>query len=244
MAEQPAKKSGCGSYILGLFAAFILIIFLLAMCDGTADTPTPTDAPTQAEASVPTTLPQTEPPTAPQLPPMSPEEFLETVQEHLYWFNECAIERFGAVISEDTAYARVYSGPDAMINGEDPIDIVRWGRDDTLTDPIGARLYVVENYTAIDQVRQTLEGYIEPDLAALLLTEVFQEFEGTLYYATGSTGTGAVYYDVNNASVMEVGTEYATVFMDRFFFDQPDGQVMITFRKTDGNWYISEYQDW
>lgn len=265
MAEQaaPKKKSGC----LGIFAVIIAVIFFLAMCDSDSgssssntppaddlnpEPPTAYSIPTEqpeapvidlpAEPSAPPAAP-TEAPAA-QDPSMTPEEFLDTVYWHLYWFNECCIENYGAAVDYNQVYARVYSSQEAMMNGEAPIDIVPRSSLTTVTDPINANLYPIENYTSNAQIRSTLETYITSDLVSLLFNNPFQEFEGKLYFVEGSRGMGTVFYDVNSASVMELGEEYCTVFMDKYYFDQPDGEVMVKFQKLGGNWYIAEYQDW
>lgn len=256
MAEQatPKKKSGCGC----LFVVIIAVIFILAMCDtdsGSSSSSPVVPEPTVSQTEAPHIQEPAPTDPAPQLPAetqapaqepaaLTEDAFLDMVYWHLYWFNECSIENYGAAADYSQTYARVYSSQEAMMNGEAPLDIVLRSNLTTVTDPIDANLYLIENFTSNAQIRSTLETYITPDLVNLLFDNPFQEFNGKLYFVEGSRGMGTEYYDVNNASVMELGEEYCTVFMDKFYFDQPDGEVMVRFQKIGGNWYIVEYQDW
>ena len=218
---------------------FILISALLSAMTGCTPAKEQQNDPTAEPVPVQTATAETE--QKPQTE--NPQELLEELKYSIVLLDLCFDETCGAEMNRDIAYSRVYTSMDAMINGEEMIDVVPQDQITEETDAASMVLYEITNYTTNDEVRADLENYFTASVVNDVFPDEFIEFNGKLYMGYGGRGYGIHDYDLDSAEIVDLNEDTCQIDVIYLMHEEPEGVASIYFRKTDGRWLITGFQE-
>ena len=132
---------------------------------------------------------------------------------------------------------------DAMINGEEMLDVIPQEEVTEETDAASMTLYEITNYTTNDEVRADLENYFTEQVVNDVFPNEFIEFNGKLYMGYGGRGYGMHDYDLDSAVIVDLTEETCQIDVDYLMMDEPAGTASIYFEKVGEQWLITGFQE-
>ena len=216
----------------------LMLLLLLSQSGCTAQQQPETESDKETVTEQPAVQPeQTEEPEVDQ------EKLLDQLRYSIELLDLCFDETCGAQMNTETAYSRVYSSMDAMLEGEEMLDIIPQNELEEETDAAALVLYEITNYKTNDEVRKDLLNYFTESVVNDVFPAEFIEFKGKLYMGYGGRGYGMHDYDLDSAEIIELTENTCRIDVDYLMHGQPEGTASIYFENVDGNWLISAFQE-
>ena len=166
---------------------------------------------------------------------------IEDLMPHLKLLQECYDSTYGAKHNESKTYHRIYSSAEDYYAGKPPISLGEGMRVDNPTDPVGAWLHPVTNFSTITEIKTNLEKYLTTDMVQKLFNEHdFLEFGGKLYRAFYGRGYGETKLQLSSAKITSLQGKSCTVQISVYKHGSYyAGTATVNFVKNGDKWYIS-----